>query len=109
MAHPSSPPLPANSSPESSLLVLLLPPEHRRRNRGGAPGACAPPRFINCYINCSLLYVWFQTVPPHSTSLSYAEEEEEEDEEGVLSPAELVSAWLVVGRRSAAFCMCACV
>ena len=21
----------------------------------GAPGACAPPSFINCYINCSLL------------------------------------------------------
>ena len=37
---------------------------HRCRNRGGAPGACAPgapppppPSFINCYINCSLLYV----------------------------------------------------
>ena len=63
MAHPSSPPLPANSSPESSLLLVLLPPE----------------------------------------------EEEEEKDEGVLSPAELVSAWLEVGRRSAAFCMCACV
>ena len=24
---------------------------------GGALGACAPPSFINCYINCSLLYV----------------------------------------------------
>ena len=46
MAHPSSPSLPANSSPESSLLVVLLPPE----------------------------------------------EEEEEEDEGVLSPAELVSA-----------------
>ena len=63
MAHPSSPPLPANSSPESSLLVVLLPPE----------------------------------------------EEEEEEEEGVLSPAELESVWLVVGRRSATFCVCACV
>ena len=63
MAHPSSPPLPANSSPESSLLVVLLPPE----------------------------------------------EEEEEEDEGVLSPAEFVSVWLEVGRRSAAFCMCVCV
>ena len=32
---------------------------------GGAPGACAPPSFINCYMNCSLLYVQFQTVPPN--------------------------------------------
>ena len=46
---------------------------HRRRNWGaGAPGACAPPCFINCYINCSLFYVWFQTVSPQSKSLSYA-------------------------------------
>ena len=32
---------------------------HRRRNRGGgALGTCAPPQdFINCYINCSLLYM----------------------------------------------------
>ena len=64
MAHPSSPPLPANSSPESSLLVVLLPPE---------------------------------------------EEEEEKEDEGVFSPAEFVSSWVVVGRRSAAFCLCECV
>ena len=32
-----------------------------------------PPSFINCYINCSLLNVQFQTVPPpKSKSVSYA-------------------------------------
>ena len=32
---------------------------HRRRNRGGRgpEGACAPQVFINCYINCSVLYM----------------------------------------------------
>ena len=58
----------------------------------------SPPPPANSSPESSLLVV---LLPP--------EEEEEEDEEGVLSPAEFVSAWVVVGRRSAAFCMCACV
>ena len=40
-----------NKQDTSSLLC-----SHRHRNRGegggGAPGACAPPSFINCYKNC---------------------------------------------------------
>ena len=49
----------------------------------------------------SLHCLWYCHIPP--------EEEEEEEDEGVLSPAELGSVWLVVGGRSAAFCMCVCV
>ena len=41
---------------------------------GGGHQGHVPPSpqvFINCYINCSVLYVYFQTVPPQSKCLSY--------------------------------------
>ena len=72
---------------------------HRRRNQGGTGGMCPPNFFIYCYINCSLLYVWFQTVPspPQSKSLSYASDMHSttlsEDEHAVNVQFE-VSKWL---------------
>ena len=41
--------------------------------KGGYKGDLCPPQaFIKCYMNFSLLYVQFQTVPPNSKGLSYA-------------------------------------
>ena len=39
------------------LLMYVVIPHRRRRNQGGTGGMCPPQVFINCYINCSLLYV----------------------------------------------------
>ena len=38
----------------------------------GALGTCAPPSFINCYINCSLYSICSFKLCPQSKSLSYA-------------------------------------